>query len=485
MIRWAGLCLISLLFAIDAKAIDAVVTHTHFYKYDGNKAKPYIEISWEINPTSLRFQADENGKVLAKIKTDIIITNSSNPLSDQFVLQTPPVDDISLARNQSIRDTRKYDITPGTYTISFRLTELGDTNNIFTYTSEVSIDTPLEKTAYYSGISLLDTFYSSSASSRFLRNGQYQLPLSINFLDDNRANIHYHVELYNTNSIHNDQYPLIQHIYISKKMQEGEIYKLKRTDTIQTAQLLPYTGTFNIASLPSGNYYLNATLMNARQEPVAVRSLFFQRSNKNPVRIGDSTTSATDSMQAVNILDLNNTFVGKYNIPQLMAIVKMIWPIASPVEQNSIKSFLKKPDLIYMQYFVYNFWTAKDKNNPKKAWEQYADRVRETNKLFGKAGYETERGQIYLKYGKPTERIIVTNEPGSLPYEIWQYNVTEKMSNGVFLFYRPANMLNDMQLLHSNIPGEVRNTNWRNFLYLPNSNSDHSNARAEQYFYRR
>jgi GWxTD domain-containing protein len=469
-------------------AIDAVVTHTHFYAplNETKGTKPYFELSWEINPYSLRFTTNESGAFLAKIRTDIIIRNENGiATEDHFILQTIAAGTVDEARQHSIRDLRKYNVAPGHYTITVKLTELPDSANTFSYSQEAAIDTPLDNSAYYSGIQLLDTFYNSTEQSRFLRSDKYQLPLSTNFLDDNRNSLHYYLELNKSSNIKPEQYPIVQLIYISKKMQEGLVQKLKRTDTIKGADILPFIGSFDISALPSGNYYLNATLQNFRSETIAARSIFFQRSNKNPTSGKDSIAAADTGVQQLNILDLNNTFVGKYTVQQLMAIIKMLWPVATPVEQTNIKSFLKKPDLIYMQYFVYNFWMARDKGNPKKAWEQYTERVRETNKLFGKGGYETERGQVYLKYGKPTERIIVENEQGSLPYEVWQYNITEKMSNGIFLFYRPSNMIVDMQLLHSNIPGEVRNASWRNMLYLPNSNNDHANARVEQYFYKK
>lgn len=482
MRRWAGLCLLGMLIAVNAGAIEAVVTYTHFYLPGGGK--PYIEVNWQANPASLRFLKDENNRFISKIKTDIILKAGNKVLGeDHYLLQTIPAASLEVAKLQNVSDLHRYMADFGKLTLEVTLTDMTDTTNIFSTIKEIETDGPFNAKPHYSGIQLLDTFYNSAEKSIYLKNDKYQLPLGTNFIDDYRSSLKYYVELYQSDLISKNDYPLVQRAYISKKPLEFAVYKLQKTDTIQPGPVLPFIGSFDIKVLPSGNYYMNMSLINNRNETIASQSLFFQRSNKNPVAFATDSSAANDSIEKVNILDLNNTFVGKFTLPQLKAILKMLQPISQPVENDNIKAFLKRPDLLYMQYFVYNFWSSRDKKDPKKAWERYADKVREINKLFGRGGYETDRGHVYLKYGKPTERIIVENEPGSLPYEVWQYNDIDKMSNAIFLFYRPTNSVVDMLLLHSNVPGELRNMNWRLQLYIPGQ-SDHSNARVEQYLYK-
>lgn len=182
------------------------------------------------------------------------------------------------------------------------------------------------------------------------------------------------------------------------------------------------------------------------------------------------------------MLDISKTFTAKYNVAQLRAILKMLLPVSTYPEQEAIRSFLSRPSEDLMRYFVYNFWKSRNSKDPGKAWDNYADLVREVNKLFGKGaspGYETERGMVYLKYGKPNARITVEGETGSLPYEVWQYNAPGQQSRpGVFLFYMPGYMVNDFRLLHSTVTGEISNIAWRSLLYTSGQNPG---ARAEQY----
>ena len=82
-------------------------------------------------------------------------------------------------------------------------------------------------------------------------------------------------------------------------------------------------------------------------------------------------------------------------------------------------------------------------------------------------GFQTDRGYIFLKYGKPTNVLTVDDELDAPPYEIWFYNnlpVTSQ-TNVRFLFYNPSLAHNDFQLLHSTCLGEKSNLRWEVELY--------------------
>jgi len=90
----------------------------------------------------------------------------------------------------------------------------------------------------------------------------------------------------------------------------------------------------------------------------------------------------------------------------------------------------------------------------------------EYNSGFG-YGFETDRGHVYLKYGKPDEVIFEENEPSAPPYEIWFYTTfpATHQANVRFLFYNPTLAHNAFTLLHSTANGEVNNDLWEVQLY--------------------
>ncbi|HXS38051.1 MAG TPA: GWxTD domain-containing protein [Flavipsychrobacter sp.] len=494
MIRWLGLCICLFLFSSSSHALNAVVSHTIFYHQDTIKnstAKPYIEVYWQIDPASLhytRVSKDTTDKRWsATIKTDITFSNDKGVFFvDGYLLQTTPLLPNLLAV-QNIIDLRRYELPEGKITMTLTLSESIDSTRKFTFTDTFTVHPP-SLTAYFSGIQLLDTAYQSSEKSIFLKNGKQNIPLGTNFFDSNKNMLHYYAELYQTNTIPNESYPLTEHIFISRKEDENSILNLTKRDTVTPKQFQAISGSFLLSSVPSGNYYLNMQLDNKDGVTLISKSILFQRINNNPVTTSASKAKADSVMENVTVFDIGKSFTAKYSLPQLKAIMRMILPVASPMEAQDIKGFLKNPDEMYMRYFIYNFFHARNESDPGQAWKEFTDKVREVNKMYSTSsspGYQSDRGYIYLKYGKPTDIITVENEPGSLPYEIWQYNSIlvkdHKYSNQFFLFYRPAEMITGFELLHSTLPGELHNNGWRSYLYTNGTAGNNSNSRAEQY----
>ena len=483
--RWTIRLLIFLL-PLQATAIEAVSFHTVFYHAD----TAYIEVYWQINPNTVRFTT-LNNQWLAKIRTDITFSNDTGIVAENhFILETTHATSFEEAAHRAINDLHRYNLPYSSLKMILKLTDLGTENNIFTYNDTFTIAKPTG-TVFYSGLQMLDTLIPSSEKTGFLKNNVQQIPLCINFLDDYRPLLQYYAELYSTDKLTAKDYPLVQSVFISKKELDAPVANILHVDTIKSGQsLIPYSGTLPIAVLPSGNYYLNILLQNSTKNVIATRTLFIQRSNKKPEQAAVSTpTKADTAPEKIEYIDLTKTFVAKYDIHKLMAILKMLMPIASPAEAEGIKGFLRKPEELYMRYFIYNFWLERNSKAPEQQWKDYREKVIECNKLFGAGGgigYESERGYVYLKYGKPDERIIVQNETGTLPYEIWQYNVIAKQGGqGLFLFYKPGYSIGDYKLLHTTVSGEIRNLQWRDYLYVSDiSGTAAMNTRAEQYFQR-
>lgn len=486
MRRWQGLVLASLFLCLKSLAIEAVVAHSLFYKDDGKKLKPYIEVYWQIAPNSLHFTEPVKGNIVAKVRTDISFTDEYGILmkEDHYIMQTADASTIELARAQNILELQRYDLTPGKYKIKVQLTELIDTNSNYSFTDTFTISPRNEKPAF-STLQLLDTAFASNIESMFNKNGRIQLPLCANFADENRKTLFYYAELYFPKATMQQGVEYTITTSISKKPFESTLYQLQHTDTVKKDGTTPVAGKFRIDVLPTGNYYMNIS-MKADGTTQCSRTLFFQRVNPKPVKLNIDTSKKGTEFQDMQVVDLSTTFVDKYTLPQVRAILKMLYPIATPIEKQSIEAFLDRPDFTYMRYFIYNFWKSRNPANPKEGWEEYSQKVKEVNKQFsvsGVPGYETERGLIYLKYGKPDEMVEVQNEQGVQPYEIWTYNVLpQQSSGGMMMFYRPGFMIGDYRMLHSNIKGEIRNTNWRSVLYQTGTANKAMNSRAEQYF---
>ena len=140
-------------------------------------------------------------------------------------------------------------------------------------------------------------------------------------------------------------------------------------------------------------------------------------------------------------------------------------PLASSSEQNTILGILRVTDDIdMMKGFLEQFWVNRNPNNPQKAWGNYAHEVMVVDSIFGGCrnghGADTDQGYVYLKYGRPNSIVKRHNGTDYYPYEIWHYHHTLGLSNIKFLFYAPHVVLECLEILHSNMPGEIRNDDW-------------------------
>ncbi len=492
-----GYILVLMLFCFTRSlAIDASLSHTLFYIPDPaqtGKLLPNLEAYWQINPGTLHYNLTPEKTIVARIKTDIIFTDGTGIIKeDHYILQTVPRTNVQELRTHSIIELRKYTLPAGFIHMKLMMTDLNDSTNKFSVTDTFTINAP-SNTAYYSGLQLLDTIIPSPAQTNFLKNGVQQVPACANFLDDNKHTLNYYAERYLTHKTPKSEYPLYQRIMISKNDDEAYFAGFNKKDSISEESLARVSGSFAIRSLPSGNYTLRIVLENKDHIAIAAQSLFFQRLNKNPGELAPDTTTksvvkaaADTGIENVTVLNLKKTFVAKYTLNEIRAILKMLLPFSDPGATMSIRNFLKKPDELYMRYYVYNYFANIDKKDPAAAFKDFSVKIIKVNELFnshGVAGYETDRGFIYLRYGKPDDIVTIEGENGSVPYEIWQYNQLtqtnhKEITDAFFLFYRQTQGLSDFRILHSSVDGEAKNMDWRNTLYTSGSNQ---NSRAEQY----
>ncbi len=493
--RKTAICFFILLSGLRAMALDAVVSHAVFYINDpahNSQLIPNVEISWQVNPHKVHYTTTSQKTIIARIRTDIVFSNNSGTIKeDHFILQTVPSKDVNELAMHNIIDLRRYAIGTGLIKMKFTLTDQADTTSKFTYTDTFTVLPPRDP-SFFSDLQLLDTIIESPAQTWFLKNGHQQVPTCTNFIGDNIKVLHYYAELYGADQISKVNYPLVRKVTISKKQSDDYYGNFIKTDTVSPEKLSVASGSFSLAPLPSGNYYLNISIENKIHKTITSGSLFFQVMNLHPIEeeVVKRTIAASDTaIENIKVLDLDKTFLSKYTTTEIIAILKMMLPVSDPMETQTINNFIKKPDDMYMRYYIYNHFKSINQKEPGKAWKEYSEKVIEVNKLFsvtGTKGYQSDRGFIYLRYGAPTEKVTVENESGTLPYEVWQYNTLSQMNHkdivdAVFLFYKHDDMTSDYKLLHSNVSGETQNPGWRSFLYTTAQGGNNADSRAEQY----
>ena len=170
-------------------------------------------------------------------------------------------------------------------------------------------------------------------------------------------------------------------------------------------------------------------------------------------------------LEDLSLVNVENSFASEITeLGLLKEYIRSTAPIASSAEYEFAQNQLQYSNLEFMQKYFLNFWKERNKTNPEQAWLAYKQEVIVADKEFGYGGvkgYQTERGRIYLQYGKPNAVQNMPYEPNTYPYSVWQYYKLKGFTNRRFIFYSPTMETLGYQLLHSNMPGEIQNRNWQ------------------------
>ncbi|ROL61542.1 GWxTD domain-containing protein, partial [Bacteroidetes/Chlorobi group bacterium ChocPot_Mid] len=153
---------------------------------------------------------------------------------------------------------------------------------------------------------------------------------------------------------------------------------------------------------------------------------------------------------------------------QVKMEIEQIKPICSFQE---IEQFDKLTSLDGKKRLLYRFWLNRDTDTTTIFNEElfrYRELVKfvDRNFSYGKTrGWQTDRGRVYLKYGKPSEREQHPFFGETRAYESWFYS---EIQGGVYFHFVDMSGNGRYELVHSTAQFEVQYENWYNEYVLKN-----------------
>ncbi len=354
-----------------------------------------------------------------------------------------------------------FDLAPGSYDLWVEVRDIGMGDTLATRYSA-----PLAVGALAAGVSISDILLAerieTATEGQPNKYGYHAVPLLSDYYPANFTTINFYAEVYGTDE-HFGSDSLYLLTYQLEGYESGKVHgDLKRIMRPKAKTVEPIIAQLDISKIGSGNYLLSIEVRDRKGELVARREQFLQRNN--PV-------TYNYDLQAMDQFDVRTTFVDAYrNGDTLVEFINSLRPIADHLERKIIDDRWKDRDMELMKRFFYSFW-ANRSTDPHAAWESYRDQVTKVNRLFGcrnLKGYESDRGSVYLKYGAPDTMMDRFNEMDAYPYSIWHYYRAGKYTNRRFVFYQPSLAHACLELLHSEVPGEIQNPRWNQILHSRN-----------------
>ena len=462
---------------IDAN-IDADVDVITYYQ-DQN---PFIEVNLHIIGTSLTPKKLDNALVESRANILITIEQNGEIVNfEKYGLISPAA---SVASD--FIDLKRFPIIPGIYTVNIELKDQLNTENAMTIVKEISVKKWKDDIFCSKTDLLYEISPSDETNNSFFKYGYILLPAAYNFFHKKMDNLIVFKEYYSMGSI--EENSVAAKIMILNRDSE-EIENIVKYKKLQPSEKVILLESFDIRELVSGNYEIIIQLINRENEILLTDNIFFQRSNPD-----------YDAEQIVdNNFDISSSFIGKLSDEEVKYNLKGLNPTLPQSEVNIINILFQEENVEGQRFYLYNYWNAFNPVNPEESFNQFWKIIKAVDIKFYSTigrGFETDRGYIFLRYGKPNSVITVENEPSAPPYEIWFYDKLDLTgeTNMKFLFYNPSLGGGNFELLHSTSRYERQNRQWEVVLYSKAQKDiegnaidattvvDNVNRRAREYF---
>jgi len=462
---------------ISAK-IDADMDLATYYQDE----TPYVEVSFHIVGSSLTQKKLENSYVESRVNVLVKILQGDQIIDfKKYGLVSPKA-----VLASDFIDLRRFVLNPGQYSIVVELIDQLDNENRLEITKEIEVK-KWSTEPFMSEVQLLHRVTKSEQlENPFFKYGNIFEPTAYNFFHKGMDKLILFTELYSLDATHHKA--LAAKLSITN-LDRSDLEPLTKFKKLELAPKNVLIESFAISKMISGNYELKIEVLSPTNDVILATTEIFQRSNPE-----------YDSELLVDSeLDLNETFVGRLTSEDLIYNLKALAPRLPQSEVSLMNLLLKENNIEGQKFYLFNYWNIYNPVNPEESFEQYRKIAKAVDVKFYSTvgrGFETDRGYIFLRYGKPKDVISVENEPSAPPYEIWFYDQLDITgeTNMKFLFYNPSLGGNDYQLLHSTSRYEKQNRQWEIELYADAPNEidgnrvdattvvDNVNRRAREYF---
>jgi GWxTD domain-containing protein len=414
--------------------------------------EPYIEFYFDLDGHSFTSIGEGNEKTIG---AEFLITISKDQKIigyKKFKASYPWTNEVQ--QKQQCMAIERIPVTNGNLQIDIEISDLGNVSFPAQKLHDEIQVINLDKGAFISDINWIKAYSVTSEPNGFSKSGYDLFPLLSDVRYDEEEKMDFYCEVYNTDQYFGTDPFIVQYQIVDKNLQLVQGFQRIKREIGKP--VLPLLLSFDITNLAAGEYQLEIVIFDKQKNSICSQKRKFSRKN---TRI---------ESKEISEMQISASFAALYTDSlALREIIRSFLPIAKGNEKQSISTAVQVYNLKQLQGFMYQFWYKRNPLSPELAWSQYSKEVEACQVEFGtkiKKGWETDRGRVYLQYGKPSTRVIRNNDPDYWPFEIWHYYQTSNnMHNKRLLFYNTS-LNGDMELLHSDIPGEITNFDWKNLV---------------------
>ena len=432
-----------------------------FARFRTNSEFVYLEVYYALFRNQLRFVKDGNKH---RFRADFRITTQIYR-GDSLIVQDN-IQNVSYAdklkditSSQQLTNLSKFIIKKGNYTLRVRAEDLHSGRF-----GTVEMDLPIEEMSSseldMSDIELALQLSPNEGKDIFTKNHFQVIPNPQRIYGIGAPILYFYTEVYNFQvNGQKNQYRCKYSILDGKG---NEVRTVQEKIKNKPGSSAVEAAGFNVVSLRSGSYFLRVDVedLDSGQHTSALKKFFVYRP-------GDFQQPANQSQE---ITAKDRLSAPEYQVYDTMSEKELDdeFAGASYIASKQDKKVYKGLDLAGKRQFMKRFWLVRDSNPATLTNEfrkEYLARLRYVNEHFGvgKPGWKSDRGRVFLIYGKPDEVERFPNSNETRAYEVWNYY---KIQGGVIFVFVDVRGFGDYQLVHSTARDELQDPDWQRWLYV-------------------
>ncbi|MDD2623126.1 MAG: GWxTD domain-containing protein [Bacteroidales bacterium] len=411
----------------------------------------YLELQFFVLGQTLQYVPTKDNAYQAFIEIEVSLfpqDTQQSVIQKKFSFASDTYSDTISATKENIYNLFRIPLENGEYRMHVSIADRNQPKEKeLSFEAPVWIDFDRDKLSV-SDIQLIGSLNMTEKISKFTKNNVDFIPYFSDFYPETINRLIFMNEVYHSDQAIAGDKGFRYVCYISK-YQEDKPFSNKYIQSKNVAKSPHYVilQSFDIDSLPSGNYHLHIAVYDADDSLYVMKKLFFQRSNPS---VPDDDTQPIVDMQDVPL-------------DSLLLYLDYIYTIADVQEKEFIRN-AKQHSYQELDNFFLRFWSRRNPQNPLLSWYEYYNQVMIANNSYSSfhiKGYKTDRGYCYLKYGPPNEIEKFPFTPEFYPYEIWYYYQTQEQHDIMFIFYSRDLVTGYYELIHSTAKNEIYNPAWK------------------------
>ncbi|MDX1741412.1 MAG: GWxTD domain-containing protein, partial [Rhodothermales bacterium] len=297
---------------------------------------------------------------------------------------------------------------------------------------------------------------SEDRESPFYKNGLVIRPNANQLYGEGLPRLFYYAETYNADAVSgdDDEYTLL--CYVAEANLANPLPDLSRRLRRPLRSPDVIAGSFDIAALPSGSYFLRMVVLNRDNEAIVEQGRKFFVFNPNVVR--EQPVALEGAFETSPFASMPEADVDRE--------MELIEVISSERERRRARNIR---DLDERRRYLMEFWANRDPDPSLQGntfREDFFQRVQYANDRYTNSfreGWTTDRGRTLLQHGLPSGIDPHLYERDAIPYEVWDYNNIPGEGQVIFVFADRSGF-GQFDLIHSTISGGTTLPNWQDEL---------------------